>query len=1094
MNPTQDDTQPKRRRRRGSRWALWLSGVVVVLLLLGVGGLYSLLGKPLVAPPWLHSRLEERLSALLPQAQVRFETISVVISQESRPRVSLRGVDIVDKGGVVLVALNELEAGLAARPLLEGKLQLGRVRLSGGEVFVRRRKDGSFNLSFGARAPEGAAALSPAELIGQMDALFQTDELGDLSEIRAEALILRYEDLRANRAWTVDGGRVLLTRNDEELRLRGDLALLGGHDYVTTVELNFDSRIGETSARFGMGFEDMAAQDIAAQSAAVAWLDAVRAPISGALRGAITAEGTIGSISGTLQIGEGVIQPTEETTPVPFQSARSYFTYTPENKTLVFDELSVASPWVSVRAEGKTVLKMAENGLPEAFQGQFKLADLSASPADLLSSPVTLDAAEMSFRLRLDPFELHMGELTLEKQGQVVSFQGRVSATDQGWSLAASGQTAELDTEVVLKLWPEDLKPKTRTWVVENIHSARLSNGQVAYRKTSGEPHDLYAGFEFREANVSFSRHLPPIEAGVGHAEIRDKRFVVTADHGYVTAPQGGRVDITGTTFVIPDVTVKPAPGEVNLKAAGTVTAALSLLDQEPLALLRKAGRPVDLADGRVRAQGQLRLPLKKALPAELVQFEVDAELMDLRSDKLVPGKSLAAPRLELTVDNERLVIAGRGRLGNVPFDAVYEDLLSKEHRGKSSVYGEVELSQAFLDEFNIALPSGSVGGRGQGRFVLALEKDAPPQFEISSDLAGLSLSVPQLAWRLAPGSKGTLEARGSLGQPPKVDHIALDAPGLQAEGSVSLTADGQLDQVVLGRVRAGNWLDVPVTLKGRGKGAPVGVVISGGVLDMRRKPDAGGVTSDGGQGSPMDVLLDRLQLTDSIQLTGLKGAFDTRRGLAGKFVARVNGKSAIAGTVTPVGDRSSFEIRSKDAGAVLSAAGFLQQGRKGDMVLTLVPVARDGHYDGYLKINNTRIVELPALAALLNAISVVGLLDQLSGPGLLFSDVEARFRLTPKQVILRSGSAVGASMGLSLDGAFDIENKQMDLQGVISPFYALNGVGSILTRKGEGLIGFNYRLTGSTEKPKVRINPLSLFTPGMFREIFRRPPPKIIE
>ena len=54
------------------------------------------------------------------------------------------------------------------------------------------------------------------------------------------------------------------------------------------------------------------------------------------------------------------------------------------------------------------------------------------------------------------------------------------------------------------------------------------------------------------------------------------------------------------------------------------------------------------------------------------------------------------------------------------------------------------------------------------------------------------------------------------------------------------------------------------------------------------------------------------------------------------------------------------------------------------------------------------------------------------------------------------------------------------------------NGIGSLFTRKGEGLIGFNYRLTGAAKEPNVSVNPLSALTPGMFRELFRRPPPTV--
>jgi hypothetical protein len=161
-------------------------------------------------------------------------------------------------------------------------------------------------------------------------------------------------------------------------------------------------------------------------------------------------------------------------------------------------------------------------------------------------------------------------------------------------------------------------------------------------------------------------------------------------------------------------------------------------------------------------------------------------------------------------------------------------------------------------------------------------------------------------------------------------------------------------------------------------------------------------------------------------------------------------------------------------------------------MDLTLMPVGAEGSYDGSLRVSGLRIREAPAMAALLNAVSVVGLVEQLSGRGIVFNDVEAQFRLTPNQVVVTRSSAVGASLGISMDGVYDFRRKLMDMQGVISPVYMLNGIGSVLTRKGEGLFGFSYTLRGAAAEPRVSVNPLSLLTPGMFREIFRRPPPRI--
>ena len=96
--------------------------------------------------------------------------------------------------------------------------------------------------------------------------------------------------------------------------------------------------------------------------------------------------------------------------------------------------------------------------------------------------------------------------------------------------------------------------------------------------------------------------------------------------------------------------------------------------------------------------------------------------------------------------------------------------------------------------------------------------------------------------------------------------------------------------------------------------------------------------------------------------------------------------------------------------------------------------------------------------------------------------------------MILTQSSAVGPGLGISLDGIYTLASKQINFQGVVSPFYLLNGIGAFLTRKGEGLIGFNFNLTGAAAAPVVSVNPLSAFTPGMFREIFRRAPPEVTQ
>ncbi|MGR3462812.1 MAG: hypothetical protein ACU0C8_13705 [Roseovarius sp.] len=334
----------------------------------------------------------------------------------------------------------------------------------------------------------------------------------------------------------------------------------------------------------------------------------------------------------------------------------------------------------------------------------------------------------------------------------------------------------------------------------------------------------------------------------------------------------------------------------------------------------------------------------------------------------------------------------------------------------------------------------------------------------------------------------GRLDVAGTLGTPPQIDTLAFDAGGLRARGEMQLSPDGSLAQARFTRVELNDWLDVAATLIGRGKGQAPQVEVTGGTVDLRR--GSLGV-EDGGDGAPVNLKLDELRISDGIALTGFSATLETSGGARGSFSARVNGRTPITGDVIPASaGRSAFRIRSSDAGGLLAAAGVLEDARNGVLDLRLTPVGDPGSYDGVLAIEQLRVKRAPALAALLNTISIVGLIEQFYGQGLHFTSVDARFRLTPERLIVTQGSAVGVSVGISMDGQYNLDTKRMDMQGVLSPVYLLNAIGGAFTRPGEGLIGFNFTLRGASENPTVAVNPLSVLTPGFLREMFRRPTP----
>ena len=1111
-SPPQADNKPdsagRARERRGRKAGLWLLLSLPLAVVAAVFVLLSYLGTPVTVPDWARDRVTERINQQSGDVRVELGEMVVTVQRGWRPELALRNVALRGADGREIVTLSEVSGNLAMEPLLRGEIQPGAIRITGAQLTVQRRA-GGVDVSVGAAAARlgqaqgateaasegrGEYAADLAALLRQMDDAVSQPALAALTEVHADNLTLRYEDARSGRAWNVDGGQVTFSRQGDDLRLRGDFVLLGARAYATSLEVTFAKQIGAPSAEFSVNFADVPAEELALQSPALAWLGALDAPISGALRAEINEEGLLGPLNATLQIGAGVVQPNAATKPVAFESASSYFTYDPRAHSMRFESLSIESKWVTARAQGTAFLVGAEaGGWPHELQAQMQVTDITANPADLYATPIALDGAVLDMRLKLDPFHLSVGQLSLSDMGAALTLRAELRGEETGWDLALDGNMDRLDRDRLMALWPPAAIPNTRAWVEANVSAADLSNVQIAVRSLPKSRPDVFMGFDFRNMTTKFMRLLPPITGAQGHASLYDERFVIHAETGVVQAPQGGLIDVGGTSFVVENTREKQPLSTTYLRTQSTITAALALLDEPPFEMLSKQGQPVTLAEGRADVAGTLAFNLKGDLQTEDVRFDLGAELRDVRSEVILPGKVLRAERLRMSVDNETLAVFGNGRLGEVPFTGRWESPVVADGGG-STLSGEVTLSETFSDEFGIGLPPGSITGAAPAQITVDLQRGGGGGFTLRSDLAGMGLAIPQLGWSMSRAATGALSVDGRLGAPIAVDALSLTAPGLSAVGAVSLQPGGGLDRAVFSRVQVEDWLDVPVELVGRGPRITPAVRVTGGTIDLRRTSLSEGRGAGDKPGGPVSLMLERLQISDAISLTGFRAELDTSRGTDGSFSGRLNGGAPITGQVVPQGGRSAFRVRSQAAGGVLGSAGLLKGARSGDLELLLTPAAGPGSYDGQLTVDNIWLTDAPALAALLSAVSVVGLLEQMSGNGILFNRVEAQFRLAPDRVILLNSSAVGASMGISMDGYYYTEGARMDMQGVVSPLYLVNSLGGIFTRQGEGLVGFNYTLTGPASQPRVEVNPLSLLTPGMFRELFRRPAPTLPE
>lgn len=1057
---------------------------------------FMVIGQRLHAPDWLKHMVEERLQQNLGGLQIRFGDVSFIIHEGWRPRLRLTDVTIDDAAGQQIAQVSDMRASLAMRPLLRGHVRPKRIMLSGARIALTRDTDGALTLTVGAGSAPMQEAPNMAQLIEASDEVFLSPILSALTSVQLDSITLDYRDLRQGRSWVLDGGHIQATRSASEMRLATGFSVLSGRDFVSEIEANYTSVLGTPAARFGISITDLPAEDVAGQSPALAWLQVLDTPISGALRGSVDGDGAVGPLFATLNLAAGAVQPNPETRPIPFESARTYFTYDPVQQVIDFNEVSVVSAWGAVLAEGKAYLQGVENGVLDSLTSQMRLTGINVNPANLFPEALKLAQANVDFQMKLAPFQVQLGQVTVEDSDHRLRASGSLLGLPDGWAVNLDAHLDHMTSDQVLKYWPERLADKPRKWVTDNLYEGKLSDMDFALRLQPGDKPDVYLDFGFEDAKIRFAKTLPPIENAQGQASLIGNRFTATAQKGVVIADQGGAVDASGTSFIIPDTSIKKlSPAITRISASGSVTAALSLLDRPPLSLLSKAGLPVDLADGNVALAGTLSLPMKKGLKFEDTQFHFAGDLGNLSSEKLVPGFTVSADLLDLSGDQTGVQIGGQGLFGDVPLHATWRQPIDGKTAQRSELTGQIELSLRLMDEIDAGLPRGMLTGQGSADIDLGIGAGEPPKLSVTSDLVGVTLAIPELGWRKSASRSGTLNVDATLGKQLSVDSLRLDAAGLRTSASISFREDGDLDRVRFSSFDLGNWLAVPAELIGRGAALP-DIRVLGGVLNM------GGATfgssSGGGGGSgagpKLDVKLDRLQVTETVALTGFNGTFETTGGVQGTFSANVNGGAAVRGKVTPRGSRSAVTLTSENAGAVLRSAGVITQARGGTMDLQMEPVAAPGSYDVILKIVNTRIKDAPAMAALLNAISLVGLLDEMAGQGIFFSAIDSRMRITPTEIKVLSGSAVGPSMGLSFDGTIDTVAGMLNLRGAISPIYLVNAIGSVLTRKGEGIIGFNYTLKGPLTKPKVSVNPLSGLAPLFLRNLMRAPAPKVTD
>jgi len=753
-----------------------------------------------------------------------------------------------------------------------------------------------------------------------------------------------------------------------------------------------------------------------------------------------------------------------------------------------------------------------EVSVPEQFDHWLALRDVRLALA--------YDPGESRLVLREGRFAVD--EVPVVASGWIDLADGAADGEGPMWRRARLvAEVGDLDQSQFLPLWPKLLVPPTRQWFADHLEAATILDPKLVLEL---DARDMELG-ELSEGSVDL--RFGVAEAVVHHlrpmAPIRDLSAVAHLTQDRFTLADGtGRIDgvrLVAGELVASDLQSELPRMEIRFGAQGRIAPILSVLDQPPLTFSRQAGiAPADLG-GVADLDVLLQFPVMEDLEPEDVLFAVAGPLTGVTMSAMLGGLALTEGNLQFSANATDLEARGEGRLAGTPAQVSWRQPLAPGQPVSYRVAARLDEAWRRQQGFDLAP---FLTGPLHATITFVEDPDEGWQMGASLDLQETRLSVPALHLDKPAGAPANASLRGRIvGE--QLDALTIDnlvAPDLELGADLSFVS-GRIARIDLARLWYGG-----TRLSGWARLEPEGIwsgLLQGASADLRpyldgvtaaepSAPAGSGATAGAEGGLDADIVLNvaSAQVTDEFSVANLALEAVLRDGEVDRLEAQAalpphegeldSAISTIRLRMARDGTDLRYALNSDDAGRAFRAMGF-DKLRGGSLVAVgSAPASAPGQVTARAVVRDTRIVDVPRLQALLagpgeqeggNGRGAAGPGLQAEGVRVDLAEVDAR--LLGQALRLDSLRARGPGVGLTMQGDLGLAVDEVALTGTFVPAYAVNRlfgqipiIGDLLiSREGEGLIGFTFRATGSLSDPQVEVNPLSGLAPGFLRRLF---------
>lgn len=1095
-------------------------------MLIGLGVAWWRLSQGPVELNFIREHVQAELSEARSGRPVGLDRVELAWSQAGNA-LELRavGVTVEDGTGGVLSRSEEARIELGILPLLVGRIEVVRADFSGGEISITRKLDGEVHVAFG---PPGSPAdiIIPAppegenleqrvaRLLDGMEAAFRpVGPGGKLKSISVRDANLSIVDDAGGGRWTADASSFELARQGNALVLTAS-ARLEGAEGLAPANLRVTTDTGFQAAIVEFGAESVRPRALFSP-AALGPFAGLDAPLTATVTIGLDRRVGINRIEGDATLGRGTADMAGGR--FDLDGGRLHGRYDLDSDELVIDQLQLAGDRTringEVRVRDASAILRAQEGEPAPFN--IALPSMTLDLPGVFGEPInftnvqavgTIVSSERS--IRFTQLNATTGEARVNVAGRI--YWGEAGGRTYTGIELDGGIDGATDVRTVLAGWPLPLGESARDYLGRSLVAGRVTNVRA---RLDIRPSDFAADafrneavdvrFDVTNGEFRFIDTMSPIVQARGEGHLRGNGFFMTVPEARLNnlMLSNGRIEIPR---------FKPrgsGMATISARAEGEARNIMEVLMQEPLALSDRL--PVDIASvtGRGAVNVRLQRPMLDEVAFEDWRFSVDGDITNFAGAMSTRRVALANGQLRVTGDQSAIRVAGPIRAGTSDVEIQWTEHLNRQGRASS----EYQIAGNF-DADDLERLGYPVAQYAQGRVGVTVSGEGRgfdvDQATIELDLRQAAVEAPRQFWTKRAGQAASArfavarQADGGL----VFNNIEARGAGLVAQGRVRLGRDERIAEADITRLAIEGRSDARINAV-RASDGGLDVQVRGALFDAAPFMGAAEPQAARAQGAPTviepplraSVIVDRLKMRGGATLSDARVELATYRGALATLSAE--GRSpgdrpfSLALGPRPSDPSGRIRLRSEDAGfttRALTGAENLVGGTvtaEGDWRSGPPSTAR---FDVHLR--NFQVVRMPALARLLSSVgSLSGLAEALNGEGIGFTALDAPVVYANDRITFQEARMAGPSLGLTGSGSYDINADNMDVDGVVVPWYGLNSflgavpiVGDIfVSRRGEGVFGMTYALNGQAAAPRVSVNPVSIITPGILRRIF---------